>query len=63
MALNLEKYDIKVRNYDAIKRNQISFDFMQQKFNRMGGLYLREICLLIDAIIKYQMEEAKCSGN
>ena len=28
---------------------------MQQTFNGLDGLYLREICLLIDAIMKDQM--------
>ena len=28
MALSQYKYDIKVRNDDAIKRNRIQFDFM-----------------------------------
>ena len=30
MALNRDKYDIKVRYDDTIKRNQIFFDFMQR---------------------------------
>ena len=30
MALNRDKYDIKVRYDDTIKRNQILFDFMQR---------------------------------
>ena len=29
MALNRDKYDIEVLDDDAIKRNQILFDFMQ----------------------------------
>ena len=40
MALDQEKYDIEVRNADAIKRNGILFDFMQRTFNRLDGLYL-----------------------
>ena len=50
MALGRDKYDIKVQNDDAIKRNQIFFDFMQRKFNRLDGLYLHENFLLIDTI-------------
>ena len=42
MALNQDKYDIEVRNGDAIKRNQILFDFMPRTFNLMDGLYLHE---------------------
>ena len=57
MALNREKYDIEVRNDDAMKRNQILFYFMQQTFNRLDGLYLHEICLLIDTIIKDQLRK------
>ena len=57
MAPNREKYDIEVRNYDAIKRNQISFDFMQLTFNRLDGLYLCEGCLLIYAITKGQLRK------
>ena len=54
MALNWYKYDIEVRNDDAIKGNRLFFDFMQQTFNRLDGLYLHEVCPLIDTIIKYQ---------
>ena len=61
MALNQEKYDIEVLNDDAIKRNRIFFDFMQQTFNRLYALYLREICLLIDAIMTYQMRKQSAS--
>ena len=42
MALKRYKYDIEVQNDDAIKRNQIFFDFMQQKLNLLDGLYLHE---------------------
>ena len=54
MSLNQEKCDTEVRNDDAIKRIRIFFDFIQLTFNRLDGLYLREICILIDAIMKYQ---------
>ena len=40
MALKRDKYDTEVQNNDAIKRNQIFFDFMQQTFNRLDGLYI-----------------------
>ena len=42
MALNRDKYDIEVRNDDAIKRNRILFDFMQGTFKRLDRLYLHE---------------------
>ena len=54
MALNRDKYNIEVRNDDAIKRNKILFDFMQQTFNSQDGLYLNEKSLLIYTIIKDQ---------
>ena len=54
MNLNREKYCIEVRNDDAIKRNKIFFDFMQLSFNQLDGFYLREICLLIYAIMEDQ---------
>ena len=53
-ALNRDKYEIEVRNDDAIKHNRIFFDFMQQTFNCLDGLYLREGCILIDDIMKYK---------
>ena len=53
MALKRDKYYIEVQNDDAVKRNQKSFDFMQRTVNRLDGLYLREICFLIDTIMKY----------
>ena len=46
--INWDKYDIEVRNYDAIKRNRIFFDFMQQTFNCLDGLCLYKKRLLID---------------
>ena len=57
MAFNLGKYDIEVGNDDAIKRNQIYFDFMQLPFNCMDGLYLLKRCILIDAIMKDQLRK------
>ena len=42
MALKRYKYDIEVQNDDAIKRNQIFFDFMQRTFNSLDGLYFHE---------------------
>ena len=57
MTINQGKCDIEVQNDDAIKRNRIFFDFMQRTFNRLDGLYLREMCLLIDAIIKDKLRK------
>ena len=57
MALNRGKYDIEVQNDDAIKRNRILFDFVKLTFNRLDGLYILEICLLIDVIMKYQLRK------
>ena len=55
MALNGDKYDIEVRNDYAIKSNRIFCDIVQQTFNRIDILYLRERCILIDAIMKDQL--------
>ena len=57
MALNRDNSDIEVRNDDAIKSNRIFFDFMQQTFNCLDGLYLRDRCIFIDTIIKYQLRK------
>ena len=57
MPINQDKYEIRVQNDDAIKSNQIFFYFMQQTFNRLDGLYLRETCILIDVIMKDQLRE------
>ena len=57
MALKRDKYDIDVQNYDAIKRNQIFFDFMQRTFNSLDELYLHGKSILIDTIIENQLRE------
>ena len=57
MALNRDKYDTEIRNYDAIKRNPILFDFMKQTFNIPYGLYLRERYIFINAIMKFQLRK------
>ena len=62
MALNWEKYDIEVWDDDTIKRKRILFDFMQQMFNRLDGLYMDEKWLFIYTI-KISVEEAECSGS
>ena len=54
MALKRDKYDIKVQNDDAIKRNRIFFDFMQRTFNCLDVLYLHGESLLIYTIIENQ---------
>ena len=57
MALKRYKYDIEVRDYDAMKRNRIFFYFMQRMFNRLDGLYMDEIFILIDTIKKDQLRK------
>ena len=42
IALNWDKYDIVVWDVDAIKYNQIFFDFMRQMFSCLDGLYMDE---------------------
>ena len=42
MALKGEKYAIEIQKYDAIKHNQIFFDFMLRIFNHLNQLYEKE---------------------
>ena len=60
MAPNREKYDIEVQNDDAIKRNELFFDFIQQMFNSQYGLYLNEKCSLNRYDNKIPIKEAEC---
>ena len=55
MDINWDKYGIEVRNYDTMNRNRIFFGFMQQTFNCLDGLYLRERYLLMDVIINIDL--------
>ena len=57
MALKREKDAIEIQKDDAIKRNQICFDFMLRIFNHLTQLYVNEISLLIDTILKYQSRD------
>ena len=57
MDLNWDKYEIEVRNDDAIKRSQTIFDFVQRTFNRLDGLYLRNFFLLIDNTLRDQLSK------
>ena len=50
MDLYWDKYNIEIQDDNTIKRNRIFFDFMQQTFNSLDGLYIHENFLLIDAI-------------
>ena len=52
MALKRDKDAIKIQKDDAIKRNQIFFDFMLRMFNHLNELYVKERSLLIDTILK-----------
>ena len=54
MALKRDKYAIEIQKDDAIKRNQIFFDFMLRMLNHLKKLYEKETILLIDTILKYQ---------
>ena len=57
MSLNQERYDIEVQNDDAINQNKIFFYFVQLTLKRINDVYLREGCLLIDAIMKDQLRK------
>ena len=59
MALNRDKYDIEVRDDDAIKRNRILFDFMQQTFSCLDGLYMYEKYLYIYTIKIYPLRKQR----
>ena len=48
MTLKRDKYNIEVRDDDAINRNQVFFDFMQQTFKSLDGLYMDERFILMD---------------
>ena len=50
MDLNWDKYEIEVRNDDAIKCNRIFFDFMRRTFNRFYGLYIHEKNPFLDKV-------------
>ena len=53
-APNQYKYDIEFQNDDTINRNRLFFDFMLRTLNRLNGLYMDEIFIVIDTIKKYQ---------
>ena len=54
MALKWDKDAIEIQKDDAIKSNQIFFDFMLIMFNHLNQLYVKEKILLIDTILKYK---------
>ena len=51
------KYDIEDWDDGAIKRNLIFFDFMQQTFNRMDGLYMDKFFILVYTMKKGQLRK------
>ena len=57
MALNRDKHNIEVRDDDAIKRNWILYDFVQQTFSYLDGLYMDGKCPLIDRIKNNQLRK------
>ena len=57
MAFNWDKDDIEVRDDDTINHNRILFDYMQQTFSCLDGLYMEEDSILIDTIKKYQLRK------
>ena len=54
MAHKQDKDAIEIQKDNAIKRNQIFFDFMLRMFNHLNQLYESEKSLLINTILKYQ---------
>ena len=57
MALNWDKYYIEVQDDDAIKCNQIFYDFVQRMLNHMDGLFMVEHFILIYAIKKDKLRK------
>ena len=62
MALKGGKYAIEIQKYDAIKHNQIFFDFMLRIFNHLNQLYEKEKSVMIHTILKYQSRK-KCDKS
>ena len=63
MALKRDKYAIEIQGDDAIKRNQLFFDFMLRMFNHLNQLYDKEKSLLIYKILKYQSRKESAKEN
>ena len=63
MAIKRDKYAIEFQKYDAIKRNQILFDFMLRMFNHLTQLYVEKKSILIDTILKYQSRDEIAKEN
>ena len=54
MDLKEDKDAIGIQKDDAIKRNQIFFDFVLRMFNHLNQLYEKERIILIHTILKYK---------
>ena len=63
MALKRDKDAIEIQKDDAIKRNQICFDFMLRMFNHLNQLYEKEKSLLIYTILTYQSRKESAKKN
>ena len=63
MALKRDKDAIEIQKDDAIKRNQIFFDFMLRMFNNINQLYEKEKSLLIYTILTYQSRKESAKEN
>ena len=53
MSLKRDKYAIEIQKDDAIKRNQLFFDYMLRMFNHLNQLYDQDKSTLIDTILNY----------
>ena len=63
MSLKRDKDAIEIQGDDAIKRNQLFFDFILRMFNHVNQLYEKEKILLIDTILKYQSRKESAKIN
>ena len=63
MTHEQDKDAIKIQGYDEIKRNRLFCDFMLRIFNHLNQLYVKEKCLLIDTILKYQSRKNSAKEN
>ena len=63
MDLKRNKDAIEIQTDDAIKRNQIFFDFILRNFNHLNQLYEREKSLLTYTILTYQLSKGSAKEN
>ena len=63
MAFKQDKDAIEIQKDDAIKRNQLFFDFMLRMFNNLNQLCKEKNSLLIYTILTYQSRKESAKKN